>query len=40
MIHARHALLLRWGKCKLQALGIPVAVIVVALIGPRWLGLI
>ena len=45
MIHEkepRHALLLRWGKCELQALGIPaiVAVIVVALVGPRWLGLI
>ena len=37
-----HALLLRWGKCELQAIGVPaiVAVIVVALLGARWLGLI
>jgi hypothetical protein len=37
----RHALLLRWGKCELQALGIPaiLSVVVVALIGARWLGL-
>ena len=37
-----HALLLRWGKCEIQALGIPaiIAVVVVALLGARWLGLI
>ena len=37
-----HALLVRWGKCELQALGIPAiaAVVVLALLVARWLALI
>jgi hypothetical protein len=39
---SRHALLLRWGKYEFQALGIPaiLVVVVAALLGARWLGLI
>jgi len=37
-----HALLVRLGRCEVQALGIPaiVAVVVFALLGARWLGLV
>ena len=37
-----HALFVRWGKCEVGALGRPaiVAVVVLALLGARWLGLI
>jgi hypothetical protein len=37
-----HALFLRWGSCELGAFGIPAiaAVVVLALLGARWLGLI
>lgn len=40
--YLRHALLVRWEKCELQALGIPaiIAVVVFTLLGARWLGLI
>jgi hypothetical protein len=40
--HPRHALLLRWGKCEVHALGIPaiVAVVLLTLLGARWMGLI
>ncbi len=38
----RHALLVRAGKYQLEALGLPaiVTVVIVALLGARWLGLI
>ena len=38
----RHALFLRFGNCELGALGVPAiaAVVVLALLGARWLGLL
>jgi hypothetical protein len=40
----RHALFLRLGNCELRALGLPaitaVVVVVLALLGGRWLGLL
>ncbi len=38
---ATHALLVRWGDCELEAVGIPAitAVVVLLLLGARWLGL-
>jgi hypothetical protein len=37
-----HALLVRWGKCELQAVGAPaiIAIVVLAVLGAKWLGLI
>jgi hypothetical protein len=37
-----HALLVRWGKFEVHAFGVPaiIAVVVFAVLGGRWLGLI
>lgn len=39
---SRHALFLRFGNCELGALGLPAiaVVVVLTLLGARWLGLI